>query len=657
MAWQQGERVGPYVIDSQLGQGGMATVYKAHHPQLDRHVAIKVMHQNFLEDESFHARFQREAQIVAKLEHPHIVPVYDFSEHEGQPYLVMKFVPGKTLKEYILKRGALDLDDIVRIMSAVSSALSYAHKKGVLHRDIKPSNIVIDEEDTPYLTDFGLARIVQAGESTMSADMLLGTPNYISPEQARGKKNLDARTDLYSLGVVLYELVVGRVPFTADTPFAIIHDHIYTPLPMPTQINPAIPPALEAVLLRALAKQPADRYADASELMQDFKDAIEEANLKELSPDRVSVASVSLARLQEEREAAEASADSDSITPMLSQTRIQNANAPRAQVATGSVPATGTGSYQTAMVVNSPPSGRIWSLGGCGVFLALTFLIIGILLSISNNLVQIAEISARQEGNLALEIGPPGFGNLVDREEIQGVMVYVDVPSVPPVVAETVRENNPDDPAAYLILARMHWERDNLEQGERAIRQGLEVADAPERPNYLLSAARLAEEKSLEELAIVYTLLPMLATEDNPDAFARIRPLAGQMLYDLALEHPHLNLPELMRSSLGSGMADFITLDDVTNTDSVRFYNAVTQFSQGNLIRAQSALNLLDEAGNRLDHEMALLQAQVYAERNTIATQARARVAFRGLLDAADSGDDVPAWVVDLASEELDQLN
>jgi hypothetical protein len=144
----------------------------------------------------------------------------------------------------------------------------------VLHRDIKPSNIVIDNDEVPYLTDFGLARIAQAGESTMSQDVILGTPQYISPEQARGERNLDSRTDLYSLGVILYEMVVGRVPFNADTPYAIVHDHIYSELPKPSSINEAITPPMESVLLKALAKEPADRFSTANEMIDAFKAAI-----------------------------------------------------------------------------------------------------------------------------------------------------------------------------------------------------------------------------------------------------------------------------------------------------------------------------------------------------------------------------------------------
>jgi serine/threonine-protein kinase len=271
-----GQNVGPYRVMEQLGQGGMATVYKAYHASLDRYVAIKVLHPAFREDPSFTARFTREARVVAKLEHPHIVPIYDYSEFEGQPYLVMKFIDGETLKAR-LARGPLSAEEAVRVIDAVGAALSYAHSKGILHRDIKPSNVLLVPDGGIYLADFGLARIAQSGESTLSSDMLLGTPHYISPEQAQGKKDLDAGTDIYSLGVVMYELAVGRVPFNADTPFSIIHDHIFTPLPMPRQLNPKVPAGVERVLLKALSKNRADRYADVDSEAKAFRDAIHEA--------------------------------------------------------------------------------------------------------------------------------------------------------------------------------------------------------------------------------------------------------------------------------------------------------------------------------------------------------------------------------------------
>jgi len=278
MPFAVGENVGPYRIIEQLGQGGMATVFKAYHASLDRYVAIKALHPAFNQDVTFEARFQREARVVAKLEHPHIVPVYDYAEHEKRPYLVMKFIEGDTLKAK-LDGGALSSEDISKIVNAVGSALSYAHKQGVLHRDIKPSNVLVAKDGQMYLADFGLARIAQSGESTLSSDMIMGTPQYISPEQAMGLKDLDQRTDLYSFGVMLYEMVVGRVPFNADTPFSVIHDHIYSPLPLPHTVNPGVPESVERVLLKALAKERDDRYENVSQMVAAFKGAWAEAGV------------------------------------------------------------------------------------------------------------------------------------------------------------------------------------------------------------------------------------------------------------------------------------------------------------------------------------------------------------------------------------------
>jgi len=267
-----GENIGPYRLVEQLGQGGMATVFKAYHPALDRYVAIKALHPALTSEPNFLTRFQREAQVVARLEHPNIVPVYDYSEHEGRPYLVMKFIEGETLKAR-LKRGALDRVELMQVVESVGAAIGYAHSQGVLHRDVKPSNVLLATDGRIYLADFGLARMAEAGESTISSDVMLGTPQYISPEQASGQRDLDNGTDIYSFGILLYELLVGKVPYIADTPYSIIHDHIYAPLPLPRSIKPEIPEAVERVLLRALAKERADRFSDVASLLEAWRQA------------------------------------------------------------------------------------------------------------------------------------------------------------------------------------------------------------------------------------------------------------------------------------------------------------------------------------------------------------------------------------------------
>ncbi|HEX9074946.1 MAG TPA: SUMF1/EgtB/PvdO family nonheme iron enzyme [Anaerolineae bacterium] len=266
MTFAPGEYIGPYRIIEPLGQGGMATVFKAYHAMLDRYVAIKALHPAFKEDPSFLTRFEREARIVAKLDHPNIIPIYDFAEHEGTPYLVMRYIEGETLKT-LLTQQPMPLERVLEILHPVADALSYAHSQGVLHRDIKPSNILLSNDDHIYLTDFGLARTTQPGSSTLSRDMLIGTPQYISPEQAKSEP-VDERSDIYSLGVVLFEMLTGQAPFSGDTPYSVIHDHIYSPLPMPSSINPKLSPEVERATLKALAKDPDARYRDARDLLQ-----------------------------------------------------------------------------------------------------------------------------------------------------------------------------------------------------------------------------------------------------------------------------------------------------------------------------------------------------------------------------------------------------
>ncbi len=272
MSFRVGETIGPYKIVAQIGQGGMATIFKAYQTNLDRYVALKVMHPALKEDHSFVMRLQREATVIAKLSHPNIVAVHDFREYEGIPFLVLQYIEGKTLKD-VLKTQKLNTQQILNIVRPVAEALSYAHARGVLHRDVKPSNILIDNEGHVYLSDFGLARITQSGESTASQDMMIGSPHYLSPEQAKSEP-VDVRTDVYSLGVVLYEMFVGRVPFMAETTYATILAQINDPPPPPRSLNPRVPLAVEQVILKALAKNPNDRYPTVRDMMRALENAV-----------------------------------------------------------------------------------------------------------------------------------------------------------------------------------------------------------------------------------------------------------------------------------------------------------------------------------------------------------------------------------------------
>ncbi len=271
MGFAVGESVGPYEIVEYIGQGGMATIYKAHQTTLDRFVALKVIHPVLKNDEAFLNRLNREASIIAKLNHPNIVTVYDFSEFEGMPFLVLRYIEGRTLKE-VLQQQRLGMRSILRIIRPVADALAYAHSRGVLHRDVKPSNILIDRDGHVYLTDFGLARLAHSSETTSSHDMMIGSPHYISPEQAKSEP-VDARTDIYSLGIILYEMFTGQVPFSAETPYATILAHINEEPRAPRMLNPKIPAAVEQVVLKSIAKDPKDRYSSVREMMRALENA------------------------------------------------------------------------------------------------------------------------------------------------------------------------------------------------------------------------------------------------------------------------------------------------------------------------------------------------------------------------------------------------
>ncbi len=297
------DKLGAYEIVGELGHGGMATVYKGYHRALNRYVAIKMIHQAQAADDVSRARFAREAQIVAGMHHPHIVPIYDYAESERDPYLVMKFIDGCTLKT-VLADGPIELRDVLDIIKPLASAIDYAHSQGVLHRDIKPANVLLDKSGTVYLSDFGLARLMEHGATTMSVDMMIGTPYYMSPEQGRGVTELTPATDIYSFGVVLYELLVGRVPYNEGTPLFIVHAHISKELPAPSSINPNISPLAEMVLLRALAKDPDDRYPNATQMVEELADALKGVENVAVNVQALHTAADSLAKARPELQSA-----------------------------------------------------------------------------------------------------------------------------------------------------------------------------------------------------------------------------------------------------------------------------------------------------------------------------------------------------------------
>ena len=272
---QPGQTLGPYRIINQIGQGGMATVYKAYHAAMDRYVAVKVLPRQLAETPEFVGRFQQEARTIAKLEHAHILPVHDYGESEGVTYLVMRHLDAGTLKERI-QSGALALDEIDRLFTQLAEALDYAHGHGVVHRDLKPSNVLLDRHGDLFLTDFGIAKLLESSSQFTSTGAMIGTPAYMSPEQAQGMK-VDQRSDIYSLGIILYEMVTGRVPFEAETPLAVVLKQLNEPLPLPSTVKADVPPAVERVILKALAKNPEDRFTSVGEFLSAWKRALSEA--------------------------------------------------------------------------------------------------------------------------------------------------------------------------------------------------------------------------------------------------------------------------------------------------------------------------------------------------------------------------------------------
>jgi beta-lactam-binding protein with PASTA domain/tRNA A-37 threonylcarbamoyl transferase component Bud32 len=260
---------GRYELSNLVARGGMAEVYRAHDRLLDRPVALKILFPELSVDRSFVERFRREAQAAANLSHPNIVPVFDWGEDMGTYFIVMEYVDGRALSSILRTAGPLHPDRAAEIAADVAAALAYAHRHGVIHRDVKPGNVLITEEGTVKVTDFGIARAVNTEESLTQTGAVMGTATYFSPEQAEGQ-GVDARSDIYSLGVVLFEMVTGRPPFLGDTPVAVASKHVRENPPLPRQINSAIPPALEAVIMKCMAKDPQHRYASGEELRADL---------------------------------------------------------------------------------------------------------------------------------------------------------------------------------------------------------------------------------------------------------------------------------------------------------------------------------------------------------------------------------------------------
>ena len=271
MADLTGQRLGQYLVLERISKGATSTVYKAYQEKLERYVAVKVLSPHFVDEEGFLERFKQEARAVAQLDHPNIVPVYDFDQVGDTIYIVMKYVDTGTLKELV--GGPLDLRITLEIFTQVGLALGYAHRQGVIHRDVKPGNVLLGEGNWALLTDFGLAKMRAGDRKLTKSGIGMGTPDYMAPEQAQGLP-VDGRVDLYSLGCALHEMLTGKVPFEADSGMAVIVKHITEPPRPPREINPELPLAVEQVILRSLEKDPNKRYQTAEAMVADLARAV-----------------------------------------------------------------------------------------------------------------------------------------------------------------------------------------------------------------------------------------------------------------------------------------------------------------------------------------------------------------------------------------------
>ena len=261
--------INQYEVRSKLGRGGMANVVLAFDTHLEREVAIKLLDSYFARDASFSARFEREAKAITSLEHSHIVPVYDYGHYKGLPFLVMRYMKGGSLGKH-LQKGALSVGKASRIIERIASALDHAHANGLVHRDLKPDNILFDQDGLAFLGDFGIVKIAESSTTYTQTGSTLGTPAYMSPEQAKAMGEIDGRSDIYSLGVIMYETLTGDIPYKSDTTLGQAMMHVLEPVPRILEANSDLPPFCDEIIQKAMAKDPNDRYATATELVRDL---------------------------------------------------------------------------------------------------------------------------------------------------------------------------------------------------------------------------------------------------------------------------------------------------------------------------------------------------------------------------------------------------
>ncbi|HDQ73049.1 MAG TPA: FHA domain-containing protein [Chloroflexi bacterium] len=268
MSTWRGRTIGGYQISDEIGRGGMAAVYRAYQPQLERWVAIKILDASEASGQEFLARFRREARAIAALRHPNILTIYDYGEEHGTAYIVMEYVSGGTLKSR-LSEQAMPWPDVAALVLPIGQALAYAHSEGVVHRDVKPANVLLARPDWAMLADFGLVKLVGHQKGITRPGVTIGTPAYFSPEQAAGDE-VDHRTDIYSFTVLLYQLLTGRLPFEADSPVELMLKRLHSSPPSPRSFNPSLPSQLETIMMRGLARRPDMRYATMTEFLNDL---------------------------------------------------------------------------------------------------------------------------------------------------------------------------------------------------------------------------------------------------------------------------------------------------------------------------------------------------------------------------------------------------
>lgn len=277
-----GTTLGQYEIQALLGKGGMSTVYRAYHRAMDRTVALKVLPREFMHDDTFLARFQRESRMVARLEHLHILPVYDVGETDGVPYIAMRYLDGGTLDD-LIDAGLPDISIIVRLVGQIAEALDYAHSRGIIHRDLKPSNVLLDKDGNAYLADFGVARTLQQHDN-LTGSRIIGTPPYVAPEMVRKGEQVTGSVDIYGLGIITYQMLTGEPPYIDDDPMAVLMAHVLEPIPSARDFDPNIPLPVDLVIQRCLAKTPKARYLTATEYATALAEAVHSDGVHRASP-------------------------------------------------------------------------------------------------------------------------------------------------------------------------------------------------------------------------------------------------------------------------------------------------------------------------------------------------------------------------------------